>query len=301
VHGGRANPPNLALDATVTDLQAGVGEKYEWNGNDKNFGEGSVALTCDGDSNRGFGRHDAPYAYEFYDFAKYDLGLDENGQPARVSAVGVVASNSKNVNCQKSANSKFSYGYEILGSIDDIDYEPISPDAHLLLPPLAEVLLTNLTMRRMRYVKIRVKPAKDGVSNESDPGLALNEIRIFGEDDFVVEAAVQGVAPGEPYYCPELLEKTAAAGPQVLTVEVGDELPESEALRLAQDLLEESLYAYLGYEAVCIADPTVRVGDTVSCIHPVTGDAQAFLVERVELTPARTRVYGTDYNAEILQ
>jgi len=301
VHGVRTNPPNIALDATVTDLQAGIGEKYEWNGNDKHFGEGSIALTCDGDNNRGFGRHDAPYSYEFYDFAKYDLGLDENGQPPRISAVGIVASNSKNVNCQKSANSKFSYGYEILGSTDDMNYERVSPDAHLLLPPLAEALLANPTMRRMRYVKVRVKPAKDGVSNESDPGLALNEIRIFGEDGFIVEAAVQGAAPGEPYYYPELLEKTAAAGPQVLTVEVGDELPESEALKLARDLLEESLYAYLGYEAVCIADPTVRVGDTVSCPHPVTGDDQAFLVERVELAPARTRVFGTDYNAEVLR
>ncbi|MCD6283563.1 hypothetical protein J7J84_08225 [bacterium] len=301
VHGARTNPPNLALNATVADLQAGVGEKYEWNGNEKHFGEGSVALTCDGDSNRGFGRHDAPYSYEFYDFAKYDLGLDGNGQPPRVSAVGIVAANSKNVNSQKSANSKFSYGYEILGSTDDISYERVSPDAHLLLPPLAEALLTNLTMRRMRYVKVRVKPAKDGVSNESDPGLALNEIRIFGEGDFVVEAAVQATDPGEPYYYPELLEKTDGAGPQVLTVEVGDELPESEALKLARDLLEESLYAYFGYEAVCIADPTVRVGDTVSCTHPVTGNAQAFLVERVELAPARTRVFGTDYNAEVLR
>ena len=267
----------------------------------KKFGEGTIALTCDGDSNRGFGRHDAPYAYEFYDFAAYDLGLDDSGQPTRVSAIGVVAANSKNVNSQKSANTKFSYGYEILGSVDGVNYERVSPDAHLLLPPLAEALLTNLTMRRMRYVKVRVKPAKDGVSNESDPGLALNEIRMFGEEDFVVEAAVQGDDPDRPYYYPELLEKTAAAGPQVLTVDVGDELPESEALKLARDLLEESLYLYLGYEAVCIADPTVRVGDTVSCTHPVAGGDQAFLVERVELTQTKTRVFGTDYNAEVLR
>ncbi|OGK08487.1 MAG: hypothetical protein A2Y63_04170 [Candidatus Riflebacteria bacterium RBG_13_59_9] len=301
VRGVRTNPPNLALNAVVTDLQAGVGEKYEWDGNNKNFGQGSIGLITDGENNHGFGRHNAPYAYQFYDFAKLDLGLDEDGLPPRVSAIEIVASNSKNVNSQKSANTKFSYGYEILGSNDDILYERVSPDAQFLLPPLAVARLASLTVQRMRYVKVRVKPAKDGVSNEDDPGLALNELRVFGDPEYIVEVTVQGDNPNGDFYYPQLLEKVANAGVQVLALDVGDELPETEALKLAREVLAESLYPYLSYEAECIADPTVRVGNTVSCAHPVTSDPGNFLVERVELTPTRTRVYGTDFNAEVLR
>jgi len=301
VWGVRPNPPNLCLNAVVTDLQEGTGETYEWDGNEKKFGQGSIQLITDGANNRGFGRHNAPYAYQFYDFAKLDLGLDADGLPPRVSAVEIVAANSKNINSPKSANSKFSYGYEILGSVDDIRYERISPDANLLLPPLAVARLSGLTMERMRYVKIRVKPAKDGVSNESDPGLALNEIRLFGDDRFLVAAAVQGDDPAGEFYFPLLLEKTASAGPQVMLVDTGDSLAETEATKLARDLLSAALCTYMSFEAECIADPTVRLGETVSCVHPVTGIPHTFLVERVELTPARTRVCGTDYNAEVLR
>lgn len=301
VTGRRTNPPNLALSAAVTDLQEGIGEKYAWDGNDKQFGQGSVALILDGDSNTGFGRHDAPYAYQFYDFALLDLGLDEDGLPPRVSSVEVVASNSQNVNSQKSANTMFSYGYELLGSVDGLAYERISPDALLLLPPLSVARISGLTMPRFRYLKVRVKPAKDGVSNESDPGLALNEIRVYGDDWFAAEARVQGDDSEGDFYYPELLEKTQAIGPQALIVDVGDLLAETEAAKLAAELLAESLFAYNTYETECIADPTLHLGETVSCVHPVTGGAHAMVVERLELTPVRTRVFGTDYNAEVLR
>lgn len=301
VTGRRTNPPNLALNAAVTDLQDGVGEKYAWDGNDKQFGQGSVALIHDANSNSGYGRHDAPYAYQFYDFAVLDLGLDEDGLPPRVSSVEIVASNSKNVNSQKSADTKFSYGYELLGSTDGASYERISPDALLLLPPLAAARLSGLTMPRFRYLKVRVKPAKDGVSNEGDPGLALNEIRVYGDDWFAAEARVQGDDPAGEFYYPELLEKTEHVGPQALIVDVGNALAETEAARLAAELLAESLFAYNTYEVECIADPTLHLGETVKCVHPVTGEEHAMVVERIELTPMRTRVFGTDYNAEVLR
>jgi hypothetical protein len=301
VTGRRTNPPNLALGADITDLQEGVGEKYAWDGNDKQFGQGSVALIYDGDSNTGFGRHDAPYAYQFYDFALLDLGLDEDGLPPRISSVEVVASNSQNVNSQKSANTMFSYGYELLGSEDGVSYERISPDALLLLPPLAIARLSGLTMPRVRYLKVRVKPAKDGVSNESDPGLALNEIRVYGDDWFAAEARVQDEDSEGEFYYPELLEKAQAFGPQALIVDVGDSLAETEAAKLAAELLAESLFAYNTYEIESIADPTLHLGETVSYVHPVTGEEHAMVVERIELTPVRTRVFGTDYNAEVLR
>lgn len=301
VSGMRTNPPNLAPGAAVTDLQQNLGEVFEWRGNERTVGQGSIALIIDGDANHGFGRHNAPFLYQFYDFALIDLGLDGDGLPPRVSAVELTAANSYNVNSQKSANTKFSFGYEVLGSVDGIDYERISPDAQVLLSPLQSARIDNLTMQRMRYVKLRVKPAKDGVSNDSDPGLALNEIRIFGDDSFTAEAALQNTDPQGAFYCPELLEKCGGAGAQVMLVDVGDTLPECEAAKLAADLLAESLCAYTNYEVECAADPTVRVGQTVSCAHPVTGGAQSFLVERVELTPARVRVSGTDYNAEVLR
>lgn len=301
VKGTRTNPPNLATGAAVTDLQQNVGEVFEWNGNERTVGQGSIALIIDSDPNHGFGRHNVPYLYQFYDFALIDLGLDADGLPPRISAVELTAANSYNVNSQKSANTKFSFGYEILGSIDGVDYERISPDAQVLLAPLQTARIDNLTMQRMRYVKLRVKPAKDGVSNDGDPGLALNEIRIYGDDSFIAEAALQDTDPQSAFYSPELMEKCAGAGPQIMLVDVGDTLPECEAAKLAADLLAQSLCAYTSFEVECAADPTVRVGQTVACAHPVTGGAQSFLVERVELTPGRVRVSGTDYNAEVLR
>jgi|GEM_PF-1910589 len=301
VRGRRTHPLNLALNAALTDLQAGVGETFRWDGSEKVFGEGTTGLIRDGDDNSGFGRHDAPYEYEFYDFAKFDLGLDDEGNPPRVSAIELTAANSKNVNSQSSANSKFSYGYELLGSTDDVDYERVSADATVLLCPLSRVRLPLESSARFRYLKVRVKPAKDGVSNDDDPGLALNEIRILGDDEYLVEAAVQDTDPDGDFYYPELLEKTGGAGPQVLLVEVGDELAETEAVKLARTLLAQLITEYYGYEAICIGDPTVRVGQTVSAKHPVTGDSMNFLVERVELTPRLTRVFGADFNAEVLR
>ena len=301
VRGTRTNPPDLAPAASITDLQDGIGEAFEWQGNDRLVGQGSIALIADGDSNHGFGRHNAPYLYQFYDFALIDLGLDAEGLPPRISEIELVAANSYNVNSQKSANTKFSFGYEVLGSIDGVEYERISPDAQVLLAPLQTACIDNLTMPRMRYVKLRVKPAKDGVSNDGDPGLALNEIRIFGDDSFTAEAALQDTDPQGAFYCPDLLEKSTGAGAQVLLVDVGDALPECEAAKLAADLLAESLCYYMSCEVECAADPTVRVGQTVSCAHPVSGGGQSFLVERVELTPARVRISGTDYNAEVLR
>jgi len=301
VRGRRTHPLNLALNATLTDLQAGVGESFRWDGSEKIFGEGTIGLIRDGDDNSGFGRHNAPYDYEFYDFAKFDLGLDEEGKPPRISAIELTAANSKNVNSQSSANSKFSYGYELLGSSDDVDYERVSADATVLLRPLSRVRLPLDSATRFRYLKVRVKPAKDGVSNDDDPGLALNEMRILGDDTYLAEAAVQDADPDGEFYYPELLEKTDHAGPQVLLVDVGDELAETEAAKLARTLLAQLITEYLGFEAICIGDPTVRVGQTVSASHPVTGEPVNFLVERVELTPRVTRVFGTDFNAEVLR
>ncbi len=301
VNGTRTNAPNLAPGAAVTDLQQNVGEVFEWSGNERTVGQGSIALIIDGDSNHGFGRHNAPYLYQFYDFALIDLGLDAEGKPPRVSAIELTAANSHNVNSQKSANTKFSFGYEVLGSLNGADYQRISPDAQMLLAPLQTARLGNLTMQRMRYVKLRVKPAKDGVSNDNDPGLALNEIRIYGDDSFTAEAALQDTDPQGAFYCPELLEKCEGAGAQVMLVDVGDTLPDCEAAKLAADLLTESLCAYTSFEVECVADPTARVGQTVSCAHPVTGGAQSFIVERVELMPGRVRISGTNYNAEVLR
>jgi hypothetical protein len=301
VNGKRPDPPNIAPAANITDLQNGVGEAFEWRGNDRFNGQGSIALIADGDGNHGFGRHNAPFLYQFYDFALIILGLDADGLPPRVSAIELTAANSYNVNSQKSANSKFSFGYEVLGSVDGVDYERVSPDAQMLLQPLQTARITNLTMPRMRYIKLRVKPAKDGVSNDGDPGLALNEIHIFGDDTFTAEAALQDADPHGEFYLPELLEKCSGAGPQVMFVDAEDTLPECEAAKLAADLLAASLCEYQSFEVECAADPTVRVGRTVSCKHPASGAACVFLVERVELTPSRARIFGIDYNAEALR
>lgn len=300
VHGTRTNPDNLALSAVVYDLQAGVGEVFRWNGSEKVFGEGTIELVRDGNDNSGFGRHNAPYDYTFYDFCLFDLGLDSENEPPIISSVILTASNSKNINSQNSANPKFSYAYQVLGSNDLVNYEPISELESILLKPLQRAEIIPFAGTRYRYIKLRVKPAKDGVSNENDPGLAVNEIRILGSDTFVVEASIQGSDPAKKFYYPELLEKTNRAGNQVLLIDVQDKLSEAEAKKLAEDLLERSLANYLAFEVTSISDPTPKIGQTVGVRHPVTGQLHNFLVERIEINKAYTKLFGRDYNAEVL-
>jgi len=301
VRGKRVTPVNLALNASLTDLQDGVGEVFRWNGSEKLFGEGSIGLIRDGDDNSGFGRHNAPYPYEFQDFALFDLGLDADGNPPIISSIEITASNSKNVNSTSSSNAKFLYGYEILVSGDGINYEAFTPEGPILLRPLERARVYPPKAGPARFVKIRVKPAKDGVSNENDPGLALNEIRIYGEEFYLAEARVQGTDPFGEFYYPELLEKTQGVGTQALLLDVGDSLAETEALKLAKELLKRAITDYFAYEATCISDPTLKVGDSVLARHPVTGEQVEFLVERIELTPNVSRVFGKDYNAMVLK
>ena len=301
VRGKRGTPINLALQASLTDLQEGVGETFRWNGSEKVFGEGSIEVIRDGNDNSGFGRHNAPYSYEFYDFALFDLGLDADGNPQIVSSIEITASNSKNINSTNSSNTKFLYGYEILVSNDGLTYEAFAPEGPILLRPLERARVYSVSTKPARFVKVRVKPAKDGVSNENDPGLALNEIRIYGDEFYLAEAKVQDTDPFGEFYYPDLLRKTQGVGTQALLLDVGESLAETEALKLAKELLSRAIADYFAYEATCISDPTLKVGDSVLARHPVTGEQIEFLVERIELTPNLTRVFGKDYNAMVLK
>ncbi len=301
IRGKRTDPNNLALSATLTDLQASTGEIFRWNGSEKIFGEGSINLTRDGDDNTDFGRHNVPYQYTFYDFILFELPLDSYGKPPIISAVGITAANSKNVNSQSSSNPKFSYGYEVLGSNNGSNYEPISEQARVLLRPLERVIIPAFEESRYRYIKLRVKPAKDGVSNDNDPGLAVNEVRIYGDDNYLVQVGIQGNDPQGKFYYPELLEKTNGVGFQVLLLDVADKLAEAEAKKLAESILLESLRDYLAYQITSITDPAVKIGQTVSVKHPVTGEMFTFLVERIEIKPTYSKIYGRDLNAEVLR
>jgi len=298
LHGDFANAKPLTDDATVTDLLAGVGDIFKWDGNKKVFDEGSIGLIADGNANSGFGRHNLPGdPYEWRSFAKIDLGVPPGGGLYRVSRIDIVAANSHNPNSQSASNKLFLYGVDLLGSLDDASYVRISPEAKMYLKALEVRTLESITFDRFRYLKVRIKPAKDGLSNENDPGIALNEIRIYGSMEFRAEAAVQDTDPNADFYYPDLVEKTAQVGHLTYIEDTGGALDRYAADERAAALLDEFIRSFQRVEYRCIIDPTIRVHATAGISDPATGLENSILVEKIVIEGETTIVCGTNYLA----
>lgn len=300
VKGEVVNPKSLADDATINDLLAGQGEIYRWDGSNKVFGEGTIALVADGNANSGFGHHNlSGEPYDWKDFALIDLGVPEPGGLHRISQINIVAANSHNPNSQSSANAVFLYGYDILGSTDGIDFVRVSPDARMYLKPLEVKTIGNLTFDRLRYLKIRVKPAKDGLSNQNDPGCALNEIRVYGSTCFEATAAIQNDDPQGEFYYPALAEKTASMGYLTYIENTEGAFDYFNALEYAKALLNEFVRSYQRVEYQCIVDPMVTPMITAGVTDSLTGLETTVLIERVAIEFGKTTVSGVDYMAEV--
>ncbi|MCD6119220.1 hypothetical protein J7K50_05220 [bacterium] len=298
LHGDFANAKPLTDDATVTDLLAGVGDIFKWDGNKKVFDVGSIGLVTDGNANSGFGRHNLTGdPYDWRNFAKIDLGVPPGGGLYRVSRIDIVAANSHNPNSQSASNKLFLYGVDLLGSLDDASYVRISPEAKMYLKALEVRTLESITFDRFRYLKIRIKPAKDGLSNENDPGIALNEIRIYGSMEFRAEAAVQDTDPNADFYYPDLVEKTAQVGHLTYIEDTGGALDRYAADERAAALLDEFIRSFQRVEYRCIIDPTIRVHATAGINDSATGLENSILVEKIVIEGETTIVCGTNYLA----
>ncbi|MEP0813317.1 MAG: hypothetical protein HRF49_01450 [bacterium] len=296
IRGENPAPAPLSDDAEITDLQEGVGETFKWEGNKKTFDAGTIALVSDGGANTGFGRHNLPgEPYDWRDFALLDLGAPEGGGFFRISRVDVVAANSANPNSQSGANLIFLYGVELLGSRDGVGFVRIAPGAKCFLKALEVRTFDSLSFDRFRYLKVRVKPAKDGLSNQSDPGLALNEIRIWGALEYEIESCVQDDDPDAPFYFPALLEKTSAIGHLTYIEDAGNALDRYAAKARADALLSEFIRAFQAVEYSCIVDPTADVDMTAAVEDAATGIEMSFLIHRVVIEGTRTVVSGVDY------
>lgn len=301
VKGDVPEPRPISETAIWTDLLAGDGGIFRWNGNAKVFSEGSLSLIKDGDGNTGFGRHNLsgePYAWR--DFARLDLGLGADGKPRRITRIDVVAANSHNPNSQSAASLKFLYGVEILGSADGDSYERISGDSLMYLKPLEVRTIENPVFDNARYLKIRIKPAKDGLSNDSDPAAALNEIRVYGSQKYAVVAQAQAEDSEAEFYYPALLEKTSQIGHLTYIEDASGLFDEFAAKKRAADLLIEFVRAFQRAEYSCVFDPMIAPLMTVEIADEMTGAAAAILAEKIIMDGCKTLVCGTNYLAEPL-
>jgi hypothetical protein len=300
VKGKVVNPKSLTDEAAINDLLAGQGEIYRWDGSNKIFGEGTVALIADGNANSGFGHHNlSGEPYDWKDFVLIDLGIPESGSPHRISRIDIVAGNSHNPNSQSGANAIFLYGYDILGSTDGVDFVRVSPDARMYLKPLEIRTIENPTFDRLRYLKVRVKPAKDGLSNQNDPGCALNEIRVYASTEFEAVAAIQGDEPQAEFYYPSLVEKTASVGYLTYIENAEGVLDYFKAINYSKVLLNEFIRSYQRVEFVCVVDPMIAPMMTAGVRDPLTGLDMTILVERVTLERGKTIVTGVNYLAQV--
>ena len=301
VKGDIPAPRPISETAIVGDLMAGEGEIFRWSGNQKIFGEGTISLIKDGDGNTGFGRHNlSGDAYDWRDFASLDLGLAADGKPRRITRIDVVAANSHNPNSQSGAGLKFLYGVEILGSLDAVSYERISEGAVMYLKPLEVRTIDRPVFDNARYLKVRIKPAKDGLSNDSDPAAALSEIRVYGSQKYEAVAEVQADDPGADFYHPQLLEKIAQIGHLTYIEDAGDLFDEFAAKGRAAALLGEFIRAFGRVEYLCVFDPMAKPLITAGASDPLTGVNAGFLVEKAVMDGQTTRVEGVNYLAEPL-
>ncbi len=301
VKGDVPQPRPISETAIVTDLLNGDGDIFRWNGNAKIFGEGSLSLVKDGDGNTGFGRHNLsgePYAWR--DFARLDLGLGADGKPRRITRIDVVAANSHNPNSQGAASLKFLYGVEILGSADGESYERISRDAVMYLKPLEVRTIENPVFDGARFLKIRIKPAKDGLSNDGDPAAALNEIRVYGTQKFAAVAQAQAEDSEADFYYPALLEKTSLIGHLTFVEDASGLFDEFAARKRASDLLGEFVRAFQRAEYSSVFDPMLKPLITVEIADEMTGTEAGILVEKVVMDGRKTLAQGTNYLAEPL-
>ncbi len=300
IKGKIVNPKSLTDGAAITDLLAGHGETYRWNGSEKIFDEGTIALVTDGNPNSGFGRHNISGAsYEWKDFALINLGIPESGGLHRISRIDIVAGNSHNPNSQSGANAIFLYGYDILGSEDGTDYVRVSPDAKMFLKPLELKTIENLTFDRVRFLKVRVKPSKDGLSNQNDPGYALNEIRVYGSTEFEAIAVIQDSDPQAKFYYPALAEKTSSIGFLTYIENSEGALDYYKAREYAQALLNEFIRSYQRVEYACVLDPMIEPAMTAGIVDSLTRLDTPILVERVTLECGKTIVTGMNYLATV--
>lgn len=320
VSGKSERPVNvLAENATATDIST-QGDWFSWDG--LNVGADSsfaavAPLLWDGDSSRGASLHNLAASENggtgFYDswygFMQFDLGSMQ-----RVQRVRAVLPGSRNLNAAAGHQGLFWPGIRLLASLDGLDWRLLSPLAQGRFEPhsLLELRAPEITMPRLRYLRVQLGAYKHGFDNQSDPSIGLAELELYTAEEYRIVREIDPLATPPSWYeysadydgdglddrflrnRPLLWERLGGRHRTLFTRFDGNEFLAQDR---ATDLLAESLRQFAGIEWRCLPDPRIRLWQTVAGEDRIGSTVMA-LVERVEHTPRATLVGGTDYMAE---
>ncbi|MEZ5339862.1 MAG: hypothetical protein R3F46_16570 [bacterium] len=320
VRGRSERPVNVLADTAVASDISSQGDWFSWDGlnvgADSSFA--SVAgLIWDGDSSRGASLHNLAASENggtgFYD-SWYDCLQFDLGSVQRVQRVRAVLPGSRNLNAAAGHQGLFWPGIRLLGSTDGSEWRLISPLAQGRFAPhsLLEIGPGELSLPRLRYLRVQLGAYKHGFDNQSDPSIGLAELELYTAEEYRVVREISGLATPPQFYeyssdydgdglddrwqrNRPLLWARLGGRQRTLFTEFGGN--EFLAQDRATDLLAESLRQFSRIEWQCLPDPRIGLWQTVAG-RDRTGKIVSALVERVEHTPRATVVGGTDYLAE---
>ena len=214
-----------------------------------------------------------------------------------------------------SSQRDFPYGYWVQGSVDGVVWFDLSAKLYkVYIKPAdgVEVSADELTAREVRYVRVMVFPAKAHERSIPGPLLGLGELGVYEDLEYTAIAQIQDSDPDGSYvvripvspwskvistYYPATLERFGGVHRTAPPRDLGQTLNELKGRELAYILLDAALKLYQTVKFTHVADPYVRIGDTVSAEDPWNG-TQTIYVEAISLSKAETVIEGTNYAAE---
>ena len=320
VSGNSERPVNVLADGATASDSATQGNWFAWDGlnvgADSSFA--SVApLLWDGDTSRGASLHNLAVSenggtgfYDsWYEFMQFDLGSE-----SRVQRVRAVLPGSRNLNAAAGHQGLFWPGLRLLGSLDGSDWRLLSPLLQGRFAPhsLLDVGSAELSMPRLRYLRVQLGAYKHGFDNQSDPSIGLAELELYTEEHYRVVREIEPLATPPSWYSysadydsdgqpdrwlrnrPLLWVRLGGRHRTLFTQFAGNEFLAADR---ATDLLAESLRQFCGIEWRCLPDPRIRLYQTVEGSDRL-GNVVSALVERIEHSPRASIVGGTDYLSE---
>lgn len=294
--------PNAAVITDPIDC------KYYDGSSQPTYADGSTfdpALWFDGLNNTAAGVHDGLDLDTYYNVGYWTLDAETD-----LRGLLFTAAPTQN---QGAPGEYRQSGVIFEGSLDNVTYFVISPAFdRRLLDPSERVLVEEdqIFQGRAGYVRLWIKPAKDGNDNWDDPLLGAGEVGAYEFTRYEVKAQVQDTDPAgvvlvrvpyEPYqlelstYYPDFLERTGGLQLVAPPEDLADTLNEVKAQELAWLKVHDAMKRRQSVDANYACNPYLRLGDTVELTDRINGDWTG-LVETLDFSLTHTQVEGTDFN-----
>lgn len=320
VSGKSERPENVLANGAAPSDTSTQGDWFSWDG--LNVGADSTfaavaPLLWDGDVSRGASLHNLAtsenggtgFYDSWYEYMQFDLGEEQ-----RVQRVRAVMPGSRNLNSAAGHQGLFWPGLRLLGSLDGSEWRLLSPLLQGRFAPhsLVEAAGGDLTMPRLRYLRVQLGAYKHGFDNQDDPSIGLAELELYTTESYRVVREIEPLATPPSFYMysadydgdgfidrwqrnrPLLWARLGERHRTLFTDFSGNEFLAADR---ATDLLAESLRQFSGMTWRSLPDPRIRLYQTVSA-KDRSGNIASALVERIEHSPRATLVGGTDYLSE---